>query len=49
MTDRRILVDAYFDGETLFDRGPFLISVDGGVIGRIVGAAPGAIADAAGA
>ena len=49
MTDRRILVDAYFDGETLFDRGPFLISLDGGVIGRIEGAAPGAIADAAGA
>ena len=35
MTVRRILADAYFDGETRFDRGPFLISVDGGMIMRI--------------
>lgn len=49
MTDRRILVNAYFDGETLFDRGPFLISVDDGVIVRIERVAPGTIADAAGA
>ena len=35
MTVRRILADAYFDGETLFDRGPFLLTVDGGMIMRV--------------
>lgn len=49
MTVRRILADAYFDGETLFDRGPFLVTVEGGVIGRIEGVAPETFADAAGA
>jgi imidazolonepropionase-like amidohydrolase len=49
MTVRRILTDAYFDGETLFDRGPFLVTVDGGMIMRVECAAPETFADAAGA
>lgn len=49
MTVRRILADAYFDGETLFDRGPFLLTVDGGMIMRVECAAPETFADAAGA
>ena len=49
MTVRRILADAYFDGETLFDRGPFLLTVDGGVIMRVECVAPETFADAAGA
>lgn len=49
MTVRRILADAYFDGETLFDRGPFLLTVDGGVIKGVESVAPETFADAAGA
>ncbi|MFY9735362.1 MAG: amidohydrolase family protein [Rhodoplanes sp.] len=49
MTVRRILADAYFDGETLFDRGPFLLTVDSGMIMRVECAAPETFADAAGA
>ena len=49
MTVRRILADAYFDGEMLFDRGPFLVTVDGGVIMRVECVSPETFADAAGA
>ena len=48
MAVRRILADACFDGEALLDRGPFLVTIDGGVIVQLDRVASGPAADVTG-
>ncbi len=44
MAVRRILADACFDGEALRESGPFLVTIDGGLIAQVDRVAPGVVA-----